>query len=86
MLKGDKIKNPRIILNKIKWKEDLDFKRAEIWYLHRGAEKDTKTITGEEIVDIGKSFMKTKTAMIPFHRIFKIIYKEKTIFNRDKYR
>jgi hypothetical protein len=26
--------------------------------------------------------MKTTTAMIPYHRIFKIIYKEKIIFKR----
>ncbi len=80
------MKNPRIILNKLKWKNDLDFKKTEVWYLHRGAQNDTKIITGEEIIDIKRSFMKTKTAMIPFHRIYKIIYKNKTIFKREKYR
>ena len=80
------MKNPRTILNKIKWKRNLDFKSAEIWYLHRGAEKDTKIVTGKDILDIGRSFIKTHSAMIPFHRIFKIIYKDEVIFERDKYR
>jgi len=80
------MKNPRIVLNKIKWKEDLDFKKAEVWYLHRGAKNDTRIVTGREIIDITRSFVKTKSATVPFHRIFKIVYKNKTIFKREKYR
>ena len=76
--------NPRNILNKFKWKKDLDFKEVEVWYLHRGAPNDTKTINGKEIVDIGKSFIKTNQAMIPFHRVFKIKYKNEIIFERKK--
>jgi len=76
--------NPRIILNELKWKEEFDINLAEIWYIHRGAPNDTKKILGIEIVNLEKSFMQTKTSMIPYHRIIKIVYKDETIFKRKK--
>jgi len=77
--------NPRDMLNKLKWKEDTDFKKVEIAYVHRGTPNDTKILSGEEIIDIGKSFMKTNHAMIPFHRVFKIKYNDEIIFERKKH-
>lgn len=74
--------NPRDILNELKWKQDCDLNQAEIWYVHRGAPNDTKIISGRDIIKLEKSFMKTTTAMIPYHRILKIIYEEKIIFKR----
>jgi uncharacterized protein (UPF0248 family) len=74
--------NPRIILNELKWRDEYDFDKAEIWYVHRGAPNDTMIISGKDIVKLEKSFMQTNTAMIPYHRIFKIIYDEKVIFER----
>ena len=76
--------NPRIILNKYKWKKDCNLEEIKVYYIHRGAPNDTKIITGEEIIEIGRSFMKTKNAMIPYHRIFKIKYQNQTIFIRKK--
>ena len=73
--------NIRHILNEIKWTKDI--KKAEIWYIHRGAKNNTKIIFGKEIVNIGKSFFETDTTSIPYHRIFKIIYEGKVIFNRN---
>lgn len=78
-----KIKNnPREILNELKWRQDFDLDKAEIWYIHRGAPNDTKIISGEEVLELEKSFMQTTTAMIPYHRIFKIIYEGEVIFKR----
>ena len=74
--------NPRDILNELKWKQDCDLYQAEIWYVHRGAPNDTKIISGRDIIKLEKSFMKTTTAMIPYHRILKIIYEEKIVFKR----
>ena len=74
--------NPRDILNELKWKQDCDINKAEIWYLHRGAPNDTKIISGKDIVRLEKSFMNTTTAMIPYHRILRIIYDGKIIFKR----
>lgn len=76
------MKNPRIILNELKWKKNCNLDNAEIWYVHRGAPNDTKIISGREIVKLERSFMETSSSMIPYHRIFKIIYKEKVIFKR----
>ena len=70
----------RDILNEIKWTKDL--KKAEIWYVHRGVPNDTKIISGSEIIEIGKSFIDTTTATIPHHRVFKIVYDGKIIFER----
>lgn len=74
--------NPRDVLNELKWKQDCDMNKAEIWYLHRGAPNDTKIISGKDIVKLERSFIKTTTAMIPYHRILRIIYEEKIIFKR----
>ena len=76
------MKNPRIVLNELKWKKDFNLDLAEIWYLHRGAPNDTKIISGKDIIKLEKSFMHTTTAMIPYHRIFKVVYQEKVIFQR----
>ena len=74
--------NPRYILNEYKWKKNYDINDLEIWYVHRGAPNDTKIISGKDVIKIEKSFMKTTSAMIPYHRIFKIIYKERIVFKR----
>jgi uncharacterized protein (UPF0248 family) len=74
--------NPRDILNELKWKQDCDLNQAEIWYIHRGAPNDTKILSGKDIIRLDKSFIQTSTAMIPYHRVFKILYEKKVIFER----
>lgn len=74
--------NPRDILNKVKWKKDYDFNLIEIYYLHRGAPQDTKIISGKEILKLEKSFIKTNTTMIPYHRVLKIVCLDKILFKR----
>jgi uncharacterized protein (UPF0248 family) len=74
--------NPRDILNNIKWNSKYDFDIVEIWFVHRGAPNNTKVISGKDIVSLKRSFLHTTSASIPYHRIFKIIYKNKVIFNR----
>ena len=74
--------NLRNILNELKWRKKFDLDKAEIWYVHRGAPNNTKIISGNEILSIDRSFIETTTAMIPYHRIFKIIYKREIIFKR----
>lgn len=76
--------NIRDILNEIKWTKDLS--KVTIWYIHRGALHNSKSITGDEIIDIGISFLGTTTASIPYHRIIKILYEDSIIFNRLKLR
>ncbi len=81
MNKGIK-QNPRNILNEIKWTKDL--KKAEIWYIHRGAPNNTKIISGRNIKDISKSFFDTDNASIPYHRIIKIVYEKDILFERKR--
>ena len=71
----------RDVLNRIKWKDD-GLAHVEIWYTHRGAPKDTMIISGEIIIDLGRSFFNTGEASIPYHRIQKIVYKDEIIFQR----
>jgi uncharacterized protein (UPF0248 family) len=70
----------RDILNEIKWTKDLE--KVKIWYIHRGALNNTKIISGLEITSIGRSFLETTTATIPYHRIIKILYSDETVFDR----
>lgn len=70
------------VLNKIKWTSDLT--KTEVWYVHRGAINDTKIISGKEILALENSFMRVEKASIPYHRIFKIFYDGKLIWERKK--
>ncbi|MCK5562462.1 MAG: DUF504 domain-containing protein [Thermoplasmata archaeon] len=70
------------ILNELKWREDRDLDRAEIWYIHRGAPNDTMIIKGSEIIELQRSFMKLEEAMIPYHRILKIVYENKAVWEK----
>lgn len=70
----------RDILNELKWTKDLQ--KVTIWYIHRGALHNIKIISGSEITGIGRSFLETATASIPYHRITKILYGDETIFDR----
>ena len=74
--------NLRALLNEIKWTKD--FSKVEVWYRHRGAPNDTIVIAGSEIVSIGRSFLETTSASIPFHRILKICYEDEVLFDRAR--
>ena len=76
--------NPKDILNNLKWNRKYNFENVEIWYLHRGASNDTKIISADEIISLGKSFIKTGSAMIPYHRVLRIIYENEVVFSRKK--
>lgn len=76
-----KSKHPRDIFNELKWKEGVGINECSVEYIHRGVPGNTKTFSGEDIVDIGHSFFTLfPDTMIPYHRILKIKYKEKTIY------
>jgi uncharacterized protein (UPF0248 family) len=74
----------REILNEYKWREDRDFLAIRVIYIHRGAKDDLKDLEGADILMLGKSFMKTTLAWIPYHRIVLIKYENKTIWKRKK--
>lgn len=79
---------PKDILNELKWRKEKDLSKAEIFYVHRGAPDDTMMVSGGEIQDLEHSFMVISksgiSSHIPYHRIFKIVYGGKVIFERNK--
>jgi uncharacterized protein (UPF0248 family) len=75
---------PKEILNELKWHQVKDILKAEIWYIHRGAPDDTMIISGKDIINLTHSFMELAESSIPYHRIFKIVYDGKVIFQRKK--
>lgn len=75
---------PREILNELKWREDKDISKAEIWYTSGGTEDGFVIITGDELTELGKSFFSTAQATIPFYKIFRIIYGGEVIFDREE--
>jgi uncharacterized protein (UPF0248 family) len=78
------MKNPKQILNELKWNKKFNLNLAEIWYIHRGVPNNTKIISGKDVIKLEKSFINTISGMIPYHRVYKIIYEGKIIFNRLK--
>lgn len=74
----------RDLLNELKWRYKKSLDDAEIFYVHRGAPGDFRTMNGSEIKDIGRSFIKTRESHIPYHRVFKIKYKGEVIFERER--
>jgi uncharacterized protein (UPF0248 family) len=74
--------NAKDVLNELKWRENRKLVKATIYYVHRGAPNGERLISGEEIKELGSSFFSTTDATIPYHRIFRIEYEGKTIFER----
>ena len=72
----------RDILNEIKWTKELA--NVRLWYIHRGAPNDTMVLLGSDIVNIGKSYVETKNASIPYHRIILVKYDQQVLFERSK--
>jgi uncharacterized protein (UPF0248 family) len=75
---------PREILNRLKWTEGDDIRDARICYLHRGAPGDERCIGGSEIVELERSFFVTGEAKIPYHRIRRIEYRGRVLFDENK--
>jgi uncharacterized protein (UPF0248 family) len=75
--------NTKDILNELKWNKKFNLNKTEIWYIHRGAPNNAKSILGKDIIKFERSFIHTSSAMIPYHRVFKIVYKDKIIFKRN---
>lgn len=75
--------NPREALNELKWRYSERLEGVEIWYIHRGVPGDTKIILGTEVRNIGRDGIETEGAMIPYHRIKRIIFNGEVFFDRE---
>ncbi len=56
----------------------------EIFYVHRGAPGDFKVLKGEDIIDLGRSFITHTGGEIPYHRVFRITRSGKEILSRGR--
>jgi uncharacterized protein (UPF0248 family) len=75
---------PREILNRLKWTVGESLDEATIWYLHRGAPRDRLSLSGSTITSMDKGFFETDEAVIPYHRILRIEYRGKIVFDKEK--
>ncbi len=73
----------RDVLNRLKWKEGEDIGEAVIFYVHRGDPGDSKAVSGADIVKLDKFCFELATGTcIPYHRVYRITHREKTVFER----
>ena len=70
------------IIHRLKWDEQYNFEKVKIWYISRGEPNGMNVIEGADIRIIGKIFLVTKKGYIPHHRILRIDYDKKTVFER----
>ena len=81
-----KSKHPRLILNEIKWRFDLN--RCKVYYIHRGAPGNIKMVEGSKVKNIERAFLVLEGVVedvyIPYHRIVRVEYDTQTVFERMK--
>jgi len=71
------------VLDMILWHPEMDIKLSKITYIHRGTKGNLKTIQGSQIDRLERGFLiLDEETQIPYHRITKIKYKDKTIWNK----
>jgi len=76
---------PRQVLNELKWKPGMSLDKARITYVHRGAPQDERTIQGSDIIELERSFFVTQESKVPFHRIKRIVYEGRVVFDIDRF-
>lgn len=79
-----KSKFPRSILNEVKWK-GYNLSKCKIYYINRGSPGDIAIVEGDKIKEIDKRFLILEGTpyekYIPYHRITKVEYEDKIIFD-----
>jgi len=73
---------PREVLNRLKWTKGESLDDAVITYVHRGAPGDVMRIDGTSIKELGRGFFDTDEVTIPYHRILRIEYRGKVLFEK----
>ncbi len=78
--------SPKDVLNKLKWKEGESLADATIYYVSRGSPDDSASVSGDEVKSIEAfGFELESGSFIPWHRVYKIDYRGRTIFDRQWY-
>lgn len=75
--------SPREVLNRLKWKEGEYLSEAVIHYVSRGCPDDSATAHGSDIENIEPfGFELISKSFIPWHRVYRIEYRGKIIFDK----
>ncbi|WP_424357622.1 DUF504 domain-containing protein [Methanocella sp. MCL-LM] len=75
------------MLNRLKWKAGESLSDATIYYVSRGSPRDSATVSGDEIKEIGAFGLELESgSVIPYHRVYRIDYRDATIFDQLWYR
>jgi len=78
--------SPRDVLNRLKWKEGESLSDANIYYVSRGSPGDSANVRGAEIKRIESfGFELESGTYIPYHRVCRIDYRGRTIFDKAWY-
>ena len=76
---------PRDVLNRLKWTEGERVEDAEVFYVHRGAPDNSRSVMGRDILQLDRfCFELGNGSCIPYHRVYKITYHGQIIFMRYK--
>ena len=75
------------ILNKYKWANQLD--KCIVIILHRGAPNDRMEISGNQILELAKTYFVYRNSVgeestIPFHRVREILFEGKNVWKSTK--
>ncbi|MBM4248750.1 MAG: DUF504 domain-containing protein [Euryarchaeota archaeon] len=83
----------RTVLNELRWRNDRDFSKVLVEYVHWGAPGDLTTVAGPEILALEPWMIVIRregevchpvpnVAAIPYHRILRILYGGQAVFDR----
>ncbi len=72
------------ILLRLRHDPQYDFSKASVEYVNRGAPGDMSTVTGDRILKLEQGGMEIESKpgmmFIPYHRIRRIAYEDKTMW------
>lgn len=79
--------SPREALNRLRWTGPGSLRGVLIYYRHRGAPQDTAVLRGDDVLNVGRSFLDLPHGVrIPHHRILRIEVGGQTVWQRTRVR
>ncbi len=76
----------RETLNRLRWHPRLSLRDARVTIAHRGAPGDVRVIRGDEILELGRAFMRVASregeVEIPYHRVLRIEVGGRTLWRK----
>lgn len=79
---GGVARTARDVLNELRWRGGFDLSQAEVWIADRTRPEGGRVLSGADIVDLGRKYFSTATAVIPFYKVLRIVYEGRILFER----